>query len=101
MRWARSSAHPSRAGTSVPHSEAGGRLKATREETRRESVWRAPSYLLRERASDGLWKDPVAAPKKFVDIYGQPFTVGQAPPKKFFLDEPTHAPTSTLRRLRS
>ena len=43
--------------------------------------------LLREHVSDGLWKDPVAALKRFVDIYGQPFTVGQSPPKKFFLDE--------------
>ena len=43
--------------------------------------------LLREHVSEGLWKDPVAALKRFVDIYGQPFTVGQSPPKKFFLDE--------------
>jgi len=43
--------------------------------------------LLREHAPEDGWKDPVAALKKFVEIYGRPFTVGQSPPKKFFLDE--------------
>jgi len=43
--------------------------------------------LLRDQALDQIWKDPLAALRTFVDVYGRPFTVGQSPPKKFFLDE--------------
>jgi hypothetical protein len=43
--------------------------------------------LLRDHAPDQIWKDPLAALKTFVDLYGRPFTVGQSLPKKFFLDE--------------
>jgi anti-sigma regulatory factor (Ser/Thr protein kinase) len=43
--------------------------------------------LLRDRAPEEIWKDPLAALRSFVDIYGRPFTVGQSLPKKFFLDE--------------
>jgi anti-sigma regulatory factor (Ser/Thr protein kinase) len=43
--------------------------------------------LLRDHAPEDVWKDPLAALKRFVDIYGRPFTVGQSQPKKFFLDE--------------
>jgi hypothetical protein len=43
--------------------------------------------LLRDHAPDQIWKDPLAALKTFVDLYGRSFTVGQSLPKKFFLDE--------------
>lgn len=43
--------------------------------------------LLRDHAPDQSWKDPLAALRTFVDVYGRPFIVGQSPQKKFFLDE--------------
>lgn len=87
---------------SVPGDRDGNVIIATRRNVRSDS-WsylgiivaaghslRAVSsvfVLLREHASDQLRKDPLAALKTFVDSYGRPFTVGQSPPKKFFLDE--------------
>ena len=48
----------------------------------------ASAFVLpRQHVSETLWASPMEALKRFVDVYGREFTVGQSLPKRFFFDE--------------